>query len=91
MQPLSGCAEERVLQERYQAALRSYWEGLTALEAVSNYKDFIEAYERAEGVRLLFARAKLELENHTREHGCSMLIDEEAVELFTNSGLAAET
>ena len=74
----SECVEQKLLRERYYAALRSYWEVLTALEGVSNYTEFVEAYERAEGVRLLFVRARLDLEDHIREHGCLAPANHEA-------------
>jgi hypothetical protein len=51
---------------------------LTALEVASSYREFAESYERAEGVRLLFVRARLDLEDHIREHCCMVPVEAEA-------------
>jgi hypothetical protein len=78
MYPSSECDVQRVLREKYNAALITYWEMVTALERASTSQDFQETFERAEGVRLLFAAARLDLENHIREHGCLIPAQEEA-------------
>jgi hypothetical protein len=72
MLPASECAEQRMLREKYKAALKTYWEMVPTLDIASTHLDFEEAYERAEGVRLLFARAKTELMDHIRQHGCEI-------------------
>jgi hypothetical protein len=48
---------------------------VTLLDTVSSYRDFVEKYERAEKVRLLFERACAELLNHVQEHGCEMVFE----------------
>jgi len=78
MLPTSECAEQKLLRERYNAALKAYWEMVTALDIVSNHSEFQEAYERAEGVRLLFVRTRIDLLHHIREHGCDLPQQEEA-------------
>jgi len=52
---------------------------VVALDGLSSH-EFAESYERAEGVRLLFVRARFHLENHIQEHGCMLAAKEEAAE-----------
>jgi hypothetical protein len=37
-----------------------------------------EAYERAEGVRVVFIRARSELQDHIERHGCAPIEAQEA-------------
>jgi hypothetical protein len=78
MHPSSECEIQRVLRENYYAALVTYWEMVTALESASTSQEFQETYERAEGVRLIFVSARLDLESHIREHDCLIFEKEEA-------------
>lgn len=57
---------------RYYAAIKAYQEMIAVLEDLSHPGEFEEAYARAEGVRFLFVRARNELEEHVREHGCEL-------------------
>jgi hypothetical protein len=43
------------------------------LDTVSSHGDFMETYELAEKVRVLFERAQAELLNHVQEYGCEMV------------------
>ena len=79
MLPTSECAEQKLLRERYSATLKAYWEMVTALDSVSTHNEFQEAYERAEGIRLLFVRTRSDLVDHIREHGCDLPRQEEGV------------
>jgi hypothetical protein len=45
---------------------------VTLLDTVSSYADFVETYELAEKVRVLFERAQAELLNHVQEHRCEI-------------------
>ena len=76
MLPTSECAEERALRERYDAALKAYRETVVALSGASG-REFEDAYERAEGTRLRFVRARFDLRYHIQEHGC-VLVEEAA-------------
>jgi hypothetical protein len=76
MLPTSKCAEERALRERYDAALKAYRKIVTALDGVSG-REFEDAYERAEGIHLLFVRARFDLRYHIQEHGC-VVVEEAA-------------
>ena len=67
-----ACPEMERLQQQYRRALAAYWEMVTLLDNVSSFCDFEEAYELAEGVRLLFDRARVELHEHIEQHGCTM-------------------
>jgi hypothetical protein len=69
----SDCTEQQTLWERYNAAVVSYWEMVAAMERVSTPSEFVNAYERAEDVRLLFARALTDLSNHLQRHGCGLM------------------
>jgi hypothetical protein len=69
MLPTSECAEERALRERYDAALKAYRETVVALSGASG-REFEDAYERAEGIRLLFVHARFQHRYHIQEHGC---------------------
>lgn len=79
MVPTTECPEQKLLRERYAAATQAYREMILALEQASTPKEFTEMYERAEGVRLVFVRARLDVENHIREHGCRAFVEMEAV------------
>ena len=76
MLPTSECAQERTLRQRYDAALKAYREMIAALGGVSG-REFEDAYERAEGTRLRFVRARFDLRYHIQEHGC-VLVEEAA-------------
>jgi hypothetical protein len=47
-------------------------------DAVSTRREFEEAYERAEGVRVAFIRARFELRDHIERHGCAEIEPEKA-------------
>jgi hypothetical protein len=49
---------------------------IAALGGVSG-REFEDAYERAEGTRLRFVRARFDLRYHIQEHGC-VLVEEAA-------------
>jgi hypothetical protein len=70
--PRSDCAEQQTLWERYNTAVIAYWEMVAALESASTPSEFVEARDRAESVRLLFARAVNDLSNHIQGHGCTL-------------------
>ena len=70
--PVFACSEQMRLRERQKALIAAYGDVVKVLDSVSSYGDFVETYERAEGVRLLFDRARAELLNHVRDHGCEV-------------------
>jgi hypothetical protein len=43
------------------------------LDEHANRRDFVKTYERAEGIRFQFERARDELQRHMNQHGCEML------------------
>ena len=82
MPPVSACPEQRILRRRYLAELRAYRQMVPALDAVSTRREFEEAYERAEGVRIAFIHARFELRDHIKRHGCAAIEAEEAAGAF---------
>ena len=67
------CPEQRKLRQRYVAALRAYREAVPTRDAVSTRREFDEAYERAEVVRLSYLSARFELCYHLERHGCAAI------------------
>jgi len=78
MQASAECPEQRKLRQRYLAAVRAYRQMVPTLDAVSTRREFDEAYQRAEAVRLSYLRARFELRNHVERHGCAEIETEEA-------------
>ena len=72
MQPVSECSEKERLRRRCRAYLLVYWETMHRLDLVSTHREFEEAHERAQGVRLLFLGARAELHSHMEQHGCEL-------------------
>ena len=70
---MSECPEERVLRDRYYAAVKAYGEKITALASVSTNEEFENAYELAEGARLQFVNARFHLRYHIQKHSCVAL------------------
>ena len=62
----------------YDASIRAYQGLIAILEHVSTDREFEQAYERAEGARLLFVRTRFNLLYHIQEHGCVVPAEEEA-------------
>jgi hypothetical protein len=73
MVPTSDCPEQQRLWGRYNTAVIAYWEMVAALERVSTPREFVDAHERVEGMRLQLARALSDLSKHIQGHGCALV------------------
>ena len=73
MTSTSACVERERLRERYKAAIRAYRDMITVLDYVLSQREFEETYEVAEKARWEFVRARVALQGHVAEHGCSLL------------------
>ncbi len=69
MQPKPPCSERERLAEQYRTASKIYKDATASLAAVSP-DQFEETYQHAEGVRMIFERARADLEEHIQQHGC---------------------
>ena len=73
----SDCPQQKFLRDKYFAAMQAYRDMIPAMTLASgNRQDFEQAYTRAEDVRWSFVRARVELERHMQEHGCSLVAEE---------------
>src|SRR5215471_16960481 len=91
MQTVSECSEKARLRRLCRAYLLTYWETMHRLDHVSTYREFEETHERAEGVRLLFDRARTEFHSHMEQHGCEMLCSSNETQAHRNRiGVPAE-
>jgi hypothetical protein len=73
MLPSGECPEQQRLRRRYLAALGAYRQMVPALDDVSTRREFEEAYEHAEEVRLALIRARFDLRHHVEQHGCAAI------------------
>ena len=69
MLPSPVCAIQQDLKARHRIATRVYIMAAASMDGLSD-KEFKEAYEYAETVRLESERLRNELDRHEKEHGC---------------------
>ena len=64
-----ACVERKRLLHEYHECLKAYSEMVTVLDEHATCRDFAKTYERAEGIRLQFERARAELQKQRAPEG----------------------
>ena len=73
MPPSGECPEQQELRRQYLSALSAYRKMVPARDDVSTRREFEEACERAEEVRIALIRARFNLRHHIQQHACAAI------------------